>query len=88
MRIYETTGEPMDSPVHFFVTSIIADQYAASLVIRTTCVCCNQMACERLAGNKGMLLRANGQPIISCPIYNGKGKISPIKSRKMKITFT
>ena len=32
----------------------IADQYAASLVIRTTGVCCNQMIYERLAENKGI----------------------------------
>ena len=35
----------------------IADQYAISLVIRTTGVCWNQMVCERLAGNKGILLK-------------------------------
>ncbi len=34
----------------------ITDQSAIFLVIRTTGVCCNQMVCERLAGNKGILL--------------------------------
>ena len=37
----------------------IAEQYAISLVIRTTGVCCNQMVCEGLAGNKGILLDIN-----------------------------
>ena len=34
----------------------IAEQYATSLVIRTTGVCWNQMVCEGLAGNKRILL--------------------------------
>ena len=34
----------------------IVDQSAIPLVIRTTGVCCNQMVCERLVGNKGILL--------------------------------
>ena len=34
----------------------IVDQYATSLVIRTTGVCCNQVVCKGMAGNKGILL--------------------------------
>lgn len=37
----------------------IAEQYAISIVIRTTGVCCNQMVCEGLVGNKGILLDIN-----------------------------
>ena len=44
----------------------IANQSAISLIIRTTGVCWNQMVCERMAGNKGILLRENGQ-FKSCP---------------------
>ena len=38
----------------------IADQSAISLIIRATGLW-NQMVCERLVGNKGILLRTNGQ---------------------------
>ena len=42
----------------------IADQSAISLIIRATGICWNQMVCERLAGNKGILLRTNGQLLV------------------------
>ena len=34
----------------------LADQSAISLIIRTTGVCCNQVVCKGMAGNKGILL--------------------------------
>ena len=35
----------------------IANQSAISLIIRATGICWDKMVCERLAGNKGILLK-------------------------------
>ena len=39
----------------------LANQSAIFLIIRATDICCNQVVCKWMAGNKGILLKENGQ---------------------------